>query len=114
MGGFSMASLRERGGWFQLVFRFHGRQFCHSLKTQNQREAEAMRGTVDRVLIRISNHEIPPPPPDADLTDYLLAGGKVVEPAKPAETPLALKDLAERYTAAHENGAMEANSLAIV
>jgi hypothetical protein len=50
-----MASLRERGGWFQLIFRYQDRQFTHALKTQSAREAEAQRGVVERVLIRIRN-----------------------------------------------------------
>jgi integrase len=109
-----MASLRERGGWFQLIFRYRGRQFTHALKTQSRREAEAQRGLVDRVLMRIRNREVPPIPPDANVADYLLAGGKVPEVPRPAEVALTLKDLADGYQAAHRNGALEANSLATV
>src|SRR5262245_58385496 len=107
-----MASLQERNGWFHLLFRYRGRQYSQALKTQDPREAEALRGVADRVLIRIRNHEIPPPPPDAVLPAFLLAGGRVPEPARPVEAPLTLKDLAARYEAAHSNGAMEKNSLA--
>ncbi|MCI0461962.1 MAG: tyrosine-type recombinase/integrase [Gemmataceae bacterium] len=107
-----MAALQERNGWFHLIFRYQGRQYSQALKTQDRREAEALRGVADRVLIRIRNHEIPPPPPDADLPVFLLAGGKVPEPAKPVEAPLTLQDLSVRYEAAHSNGAMEKNSLA--
>src|SRR5262245_6474817 len=107
-----MASLRERNGWFQILFRYQGRQFTHALKTQELREAEAMRGTVDRVLIRIKNQEIPPVPDGVDVADYLLNGGKVPDPPALVEKPLTLKDLAERYEAAHGNGAVEKNSLA--
>jgi hypothetical protein len=47
-----------------------------------------------------------------DVADYLLNGGKVPDPPAPVEKPLSLKDLAERYEAAHRNGAVEANNLA--
>lgn len=107
-----MASLRERNGWFQILFRYQGRQFTHALKTQVPREAEAMRGTIDRVLIRIRNQEVPPVPDGVDVADYLLNGGKVPEPPVAVEKPLTLKELAESYKAAHKNGAIEANSLA--
>src|SRR5262245_11610605 len=109
-----MASLQERNGWFHLLFRYEGRQYSHALKVQDREEAEAMRGVVARVLIRIRNHEIPPPPGDADVPAYLLAGGKVVEPPKAAPAPLRLGELATRYVQAHENGALEKNSLATV
>jgi hypothetical protein len=86
-----MASLRERNGWFQILFRYQGKQFTHALKTQVLREAEAMRGTMDRVLIRIKNQEVPPVPEGVDVADYLLNGGKVPEPPAPVEKPLSLK-----------------------
>jgi integrase len=107
-----MASLQERTGWFHLLFRYQGQQFSHALKTKDRREAEAMRGTVDRVLIRIRNQEVPPVPDGVDVADYLLNSGKVPEAPKPVDKPLTLKDLADRYESAHGNGAIEANSLA--
>src|SRR5262249_59037661 len=68
---FAMASLRERNGWFQILFRY-----------------------------------------GVDVADYLLKGGKVPEPPAPVEKALTLKDLAERYEAAHQNRAVEKNTLA--
>ena len=109
-----MANLQERNGWYHLQFRYQGRQFSHALKTQNLREAEGIRGTVDLVLIRIKNREIPPPAADADVVDYLLAGGKAVEAPATMQAPLTAKELIERYVKAHENGALEKNSLATI
>jgi len=60
-----MASIQQRGEWYHLHFRYAGRQYTHALKTKDRREAEAHRGTVDRLLIRIRNNEFPPE--DADL-----------------------------------------------
>ncbi len=106
-----MASLQERNGWFHLLFRYQGRQYSHALKTQDRREAEGLRGSVDRLLMRLHNHELAPPPADVDLAVFLLAGGKV--PETPALVPvLTLKELADGYGQAHANGAMEKNSLA--
>ncbi|QEL14848.1 tyrosine-type recombinase/integrase [Limnoglobus roseus] len=106
-----MASLQQRQGWFHLLFRYRGKQHSHALKTKDRREAEALRGTVDRLLIRIRNQEFPAPPAHADVAAYLLAGGKVPVRVEPAAVAVTLKDLADRYLAAHANGAMEANSL---
>lgn len=56
-----MASVHARAGWFHLLFRYQGRQYSHALKTKDRREAEAHRGTVDRLLIRLRKGEVPPP-----------------------------------------------------
>jgi integrase len=106
-----MASLQQRSGWFHLLFRYQGRQHSHALKTKDRREAEAYRGSVDRMLIRLRNREIPSPPPEADLAAFLLTGGQRVEEAEPAEKPLTLGELRNRYLDTHGNGALEQTSL---
>ena len=106
-----MASLQQRHGWFHLLFRYQGRQHSHALKTKDRREAEAVRGSVNRLLIRIRNQEFPPPPAQTDVAAYLLAGGKTPPAGEPTVPPVTLHELAERYLVAHSNGAMEANSL---
>jgi integrase len=112
-----MASLQERNGWFHLLFRYQDRQYSYALKTRDRREADAMRGSVDRSLIRIRHGELLPPPDGADVALYLLSGGKSPEPA-PGAPPAAvsgsfsLRRLKESYCSAHENGALEKNSLA--
>ena len=60
-GGHFMANVHARKGWFHLLFRFKGRQYSHALKTKDRREAEAFRGSVDRMLIRLRNREIAAP-----------------------------------------------------
>lgn len=112
-----MASLQERNGWFHLLFRFQDRQYSHALKTRDRREADAMRGSVDRSLIRIRNGELLPPADGTDVALYLLSSGKPLEPApvaSPAAEPgtFTFRLLKESYCAAHENGALEKNSLA--
>ena len=109
-----MASLQQRSGWFHLLFRFDGRQFSHTLKTRDRREADAIRGTVDRVLIRVRNKEIPPPPPDVDVTAYLLAGGKVVDETRSTTPLLTLRELSDRYIQTHGNGALEPKTLVML
>ncbi len=112
-----MASVQDRGGWFHLLFRYRGRQYSHALKTRDRREAEAHRGTVDRLLIRLRNREVPPPPADAHLPTYLLAGGRHVaaEASHPqAAPPLTLAGLRDKYLTTHANGALEPKTLVMV
>jgi len=106
-----MASIQQRGEWFHLHFRYAGRQYTHALKTKDRREAEAHRGTVDRILIRIRNKEIPPPPHDADLPAFLLSAGKVSSDSTPVPKALTLNDLRDRYLQTHGNGALEPKTL---
>jgi integrase len=109
-----MANLQERKGWFHLQFRYQGRQYSQSLDTQERKEAEAIRGSVDRVLIRIKNRELPGPGPHDDIVAFFIAGGKPVEKPVAVQAALTAKDLKDRYLQAHGNGALEANSLATI
>jgi hypothetical protein len=79
-----MANLQERNGWYHLQFRYQGRQFSQSLDTQVLKEAEAIRGSVDRMLIRIKNREMPGPGPH-DVVKFFIAGGKPVEAPRPCK-----------------------------
>jgi len=106
-----MASIQQRGEWYHLHFRYAGRQYTHALKTKDRREAEAHRGTVDRLLIRIRNNEIPSPPEDADLPAFLLSAGKVSSDSTPVSKVLTLNDLRDRYLQTHGNGALEPKTL---
>ena len=106
-----MASLQQRSGWFHLHFRYGGRQYSHALKTKDRREAEAHRGTVDRLLIRIRNRELPPPPPEADIPTFLLSAGKSAAEPAPVPKTLTLGDLRDRYLQTHANGSLEAKTL---
>ena len=106
-----MASLQQRSGWFHLHFRYQGQQYSHALKTKDRREAEAHRGTVDRLLIRIRNKEMPPPPADADIPTFLLSAGKVVDDPAPILKPIILGDLRDRYLRTHANGSLEPKTI---
>ena len=106
-----MASLQQRSGWFHLHFRYQGRQHSHALKTKDRREAEAHRGTVDRLLIRIRNKELPPPPADADIPTFLLSAGKIADDPTPVLKPLTLGNLRDRYLRTRANGSLESKTI---
>ena len=67
-----MASLQVRNGWFHLHFRYDGKQYSHALRTKDRREAEALRGSVDSVLLRLQNRELDSPPARVDLHAFLI------------------------------------------
>jgi hypothetical protein len=92
-----MASLHVREGWFQLHFRHEGRQYSRALKTRDRREAEAIRGSVDRMLLRLQLGELAGPPAGTDLTTWLLTGGQRTDDAKPAKPPLTLGELRRNH-----------------
>lgn len=106
-----MASLQVRNGWFHLHFRYEGKQYSHALRTKDRREAEALRGSVDRVLLRLQNHELDAPPATVDLPAFLLSGGKLAEDAKPKAVALTLVELRDRFIQTHGNGALEPKTL---
>ncbi len=109
-----MASLQQRSGWFHLQFRYAGKQFSHALKTRDRREAEAQRGIVDRLLMRIRNKEFPQPPASVEVAEYLLSGGKIPDVDSPVKKELTAKELSDQYIEAHSNGALEENSLTTI
>jgi integrase len=109
-----MASLHQREGWFQLHFRYRGRQYSRALKTKDRREAEAIRGSVDRMLLRLQLGELAEPPSDTDFVTWLLTGGRRTEEVKPAKPPLTLAALRDRYVQTHSNGALEPKSLKMI
>src|SRR5262245_18238210 len=107
-----MATIERRGKRFRLIFHFSGRRFTASLKTSNQREADAAAGCVERTLMLMQQGALAAPP-GADFVTFVLSGGRLDE--KPKPPPIrTLSEVKEDYIEAHRVGAMEANSLATV
>jgi hypothetical protein len=94
-----MANLQERRGWFHLQFCYQSRQYRHAFDTQVLKEAEAIRGTVDRVLIRIKNRKLPGSGPNDDVVKFFMVGGKPVEAPVPVKVPLTAQDLRDQIPA---------------
>ena len=108
-----MASLELRNETCRVVFMHGGRKHGYSLETGDKQTAETLRGGVEKTLMLIGQEAIAVPE-GADVAAFVRNGGKAREVARPAEAPLTLGQLAEKYLAAHGNGAMEANSLGTV
>src|SRR5690242_568002 len=95
---------------YKVCFRFRGRSYKKSLKTQSRDDAEIILGGVKRTLLRLEPNLLELPA-DADILTFILSDGKQAEKPQPQPQALTLQDLIDRYTSACSVGAMEANSL---
>ena len=71
-----MASLEVRKGIYRIAFRFGGRQFKRTLKTDKERAAIAALARVDDNLRRLELGQVVLPP-GADITTFILSDGRV-------------------------------------
>jgi integrase len=79
-----MAVLKKRGGVFGIDFRFAGKRFRQSLKTDNERAAKNALGRADEILRRLELGQLDLPP-GADVATFILSDGRVEEKKKAAE-----------------------------
>ena len=73
--GGAMATIERRSNRFRLIFYQLGRRYAASLKTTNQREADAIAGSVERTL-QLLEQRVLAIPDGADLVTFVLSGGK--------------------------------------
>jgi hypothetical protein len=50
-----MAHLEQRGEHFRLIFQFAGKRYARTLKTNDPKDAEIVRGGAEKVLYRLEN-----------------------------------------------------------
>ena len=96
-------------GQDQIVFRFGRRKFKKSLRTGNERDAEAACLRVEE-NIRLVERGRMTIPPDASVATFLLSDGKVEAPIR-FERAESLGQLISRYLDAMSAGIIEDNSL---
>ena len=107
-----MATLQSIKNVFYIRFRIDGRPYRRSLGIASRDDAEDMRKQVEVNLHRIKVNLIPPPPPGADVTLYVLTGGKEgCKPTVPERPVQTLKALWDDYLASLPTGAKEESSL---
>lgn len=101
-----MGSLqRDPSGNFHVCFRFGGKRFKRSLKTNNEDEATSLLGRIEdnaRLAARGKLHI----PEGADIPTLLLSDGQLTKPLEVSET-LTLATLIDRYEAALPSGSLE-------
>jgi hypothetical protein len=107
-----MAWLETKAGLFRIHFRFAGGKHIFSLKTADQRTAQAALGKFEANLQLIEQGVIPAPPPEADLRTYIVSAGKLG--GRPSEVervkPKTLGELFDGYLAHYPKGAKEAST----
>lgn len=81
-----MASIENRNGKYRIRFRYLGKPYARSIKTNREQKAELARGQIERNLELVSLGMLRVPP-DCDVFDFLLTGTTLVKKtALPSET----------------------------
>jgi hypothetical protein len=107
-----MAWLESKAGLFRIRFRFAGGKHILSLKTDDQRTAQAALGKFEANLQLIEQGVITAPPPEADLGTYVISAGKLDgRPSREGRTkPTTLGELLDGYLAHYPKAAKEAST----
>lgn len=106
-----MASLEKRSNLYRVVFMFGGRRYSYSLGTGNRLEAEALRGGVEKTLMRIEQNLLKVPA-GADIVSFIKNDGQVVEPVAVSDAPtITYRQFCDAYLQAIGSGAVESNTL---
>jgi integrase len=106
-----MAGLRKADtGIYRVRFRFSGRQFFRSCETAEEKAAQNVLTRVEETIGLLKTGRLTLPP-EADVGDFILSGGKVI--AKPVvKEKHTLGQVVKDYFAAIPAGALSENSLA--
>lgn len=104
---------RGQTGIFQLGFQFGGRRFKRSLRTRDERTAEATLHRVEENIRLVSTGRLKIPP-EADVPTFLISDGELSS-AAPMELPkqLQLRDLFAHYRKSLPTDALSPGTLRI-
>tara|TARA_R110002111_G_scaffold164386_3_gene230583 strand:+ start:36011 stop:37264 length:1254 start_codon:yes stop_codon:yes gene_type:complete len=113
-----MASLENRTGYFNVVFRFGGKRYTRSLSTDDEKEANRLLANLEQTVRDVKSGRISLPP-DADIPTFLLSDGKLTTPhvsdsASVSEIQLSLRDLFESFFASLPDGSLEESTLSLI
>lgn len=104
-----MASLENRTGTFNVVFRFGGKKFTRSLGTKKRREANARLTRLEENIRLVESGRMTIPD-DADVATFLLSDGRITHKADLAQR-VTLKELFDAYFASLPKGNLEATTM---
>ena len=93
-----MASLENRTGYWSISFRFGGKKFNRSLRTEDQAAAEEMKKIVEATIWKVEQGVLQLPE-NADVVTFFLSGGANDQLPKAPKT-VTLKALFAEYTEA--------------
>jgi integrase len=100
-----MAFLALEGGTYHIYFRYGGRQFHKSLKTPDEKAANAWKGQIEQTLHDLERGRLQLPA-NADLWEFIKTDGKR-EQRPQVESRLTLDGLFRWYFASLPDGAKE-------
>jgi hypothetical protein len=109
-----MASLQERNGVWNCIFRYHGKRHWMNLGEVEESEAQAVSAKADYILLRLKQHLLELPA-GCDIVTFIEYDGKPPAPEKLQEAQrqsLTYAELREQYIAVHSNGTLEDTTLA--
>jgi len=105
-----MASLEKRNLTYRIVFVYEAKRYGYSPGTEDRREAEVLRGGVEKILMRV-DQKLVKVPDGISIVDYIKHDANVENIVTPKPTELSFEEFRKLYIQTHENGAMESNSL---
>ncbi len=109
-----MASLQERNGVWNCIFRYQGKRHWYNIGEVEESEAQAVSARVDYLLLRLKQHLIELPA-GCDIVTFIEYDGKPPSPEKlqqAQQQSLTLVELRDRYFDVHGNGTLEENTVA--
>jgi len=104
-----MASLEQRGTSFRVVFRYAGQKYSRSLRTRNEKAANASLARLEDNLRRVQLGTLVPPD-DVDLAAFLVSDGRISLNRRRADIRT-LQKLFDAYRDSLPNGSVEDNTL---
>ena len=113
-----MASLENRTGYFNVVFRFGGKKYTRSLHTDDENEAHRLLANLDQTVRDIKSGRISLPP-HADIPTFLLSDGKlsnlpVSVSNSISETQLSLHDLFKSFFESLPGDSLEESTISLM
>ncbi|MCY2993347.1 MAG: site-specific integrase [Planctomycetota bacterium] len=106
-----MASLEQRGNAYRIVFRHAGQKITRSLKTHDERAANACLARLEDNLRRLELGLLTPPE-GVDIATFLLSDGRTQLPPVPHSTVRSVGDLLDQYLSSISPGSLEETTLA--
>jgi integrase len=104
-----MASLEQRGNRFRVVFRYAGEKYSRSLRTKDEKAANASLARLEDNLRRLELGTLMPPD-DVDLAEFLISDGRMSHNRRRSEIRR-LDKLFDAYVSSLPNGSVEDNTL---
>src|SRR5689334_6520311 len=94
--------VRDKSGSYHVRFDYRGREFTRSLKTKEERKANALLTGVEATLLKLS-HGLLEMPDDAEPGTFIVSGGKLatrptrLKKQPPPARPRSLKAVLDLY-----------------